>query len=126
MIDAKGYTCPCPDNREKTVENSRQRLARLICADSETMSKKEIEAMAAYLFEKQVQQVTESLLQVLSCLTFYDSLPLVTMGAGRFLANKAAKRLGIPIIDIPACPLAELPAHAVAFLLARDLDSKHG
>lgn len=103
---------------------SRERLARLVCADSEIMDVAEIENLARYVFEKHLQQITEGLLQVLSGLDDTSNLPVMPVGAGGFLAKEVARRLDLSIIDIDLepCPasLTALPAYAVACLLAQD------
>jgi len=62
----KDYTCPTPDGRPPTVASARQRLARLVCADTEMLSPAEIDEMAHYIYEQQLNQISEALLQVLS------------------------------------------------------------
>lgn len=124
-ITPAAYTCPTADGREKTVAAARERLARLVCADCEIMDEKEIDTLARYLWEKQLQQITEALFQVLSCLPDGFQLPLAVVGSGGFLAGEVAKRLGLSVIDFDqkhcSWPLGELPAYAVAYLLARDI-----
>jgi probable H4MPT-linked C1 transfer pathway protein len=116
------YTCPTADGRAKTIPAARDRLARLVCSDSETMSAKEVDTLACYLREKQLQQIIDSLFQVLSRLKNGFSLPLIVLGTGGFLGKEAARRLGMPVIEAKqkwgdkatAC----FPALAAAFLLA--------
>jgi hypothetical protein len=116
------YTCPTADGRPKTIPAARDRLARLVCSDSETMSAEEIDTLACYLREKQLQQITDSLLQVLSGLKNGFSLPLIVLGTGKFLVKEVARRLGMPVIEAEqkwgdraaAC----FPALAAAYLLA--------
>lgn len=123
-IQPGSYSCPTPDGRGKTVVASRERLARLVCADSEIMDVTEIENLARYVFEKHLQQITEALLQVLSGLDDTSNLPVMPVGAGAFLAKEVARRLNLLVIDIDQepCPasLTALPAYAVACLLAQD------
>jgi probable H4MPT-linked C1 transfer pathway protein len=118
------YTCTTADGRPKTIPAARDRLARLVCSDSETMSAEEIDTLACYLREKQLQQITDSLFQVLSGLKNGFSLPLIVLGTGKFLVKEAARRLGMPVIEAEqkwgdraaAC----FPALAAAYLLAMD------
>jgi probable H4MPT-linked C1 transfer pathway protein len=93
------YTCPTPDGRDKTSEFARQRLARLVCADGETLTEGEVAGLASYLHEKQLQQISEALLQVLSRLDDGNRLPVVATGAGQFLAVEAGRRLGLAVMD---------------------------
>jgi probable H4MPT-linked C1 transfer pathway protein len=123
-IQPGSYSCPTPDGRGKTVVASRERLARLVCADSEIMDITEIENLARYLFEKQLQQITEALHQVLSGLGDTSNLPVMPVGAGGFLAKEVARRLDLSVVDIDqdscSASLTALPAYAVAYLLAQD------
>ena len=116
------YTCTTADGRPKTIPAARDRLGRLVCSDNETMSAEEIDTLACYLQEKQLQQIIDSLFQVLSGLKNGFSLPLIVLGTGRFLGKEAARRLGMPVIEAKqkwgdkatAC----FPALAAAYLLA--------
>lgn len=123
-IESSSYSCPTPDGRAKTVVAAQERLARLVCADSEMMDPKEIENLAGYLLEKHLQQITEALVQVLSGLDDTSNLQVMPVGAGSFLANEVARRLDLAVIDIDqgenSASLAALPAYAVAYLLAHD------
>lgn len=125
-ISVDEYSCPTADGREKTVEAARERLARLICADCEIMGEKELDRLARYLFEKQLQQITECLEQVLSAANDDMDLPLALVGSGEFLAREVAARLDMSVLDLDrdniARPLTVLPAFAVAYLLIREND----
>ena len=124
QITSDQYTCPTADARAKTIPAARDRLARLVCSDSETMSSEEINTLACYLREKQLQQIIDSLFQVLTGLKDGFSLPLIVLGTGGFLVKEVARRLGMPVIEAEqkwgdratAC----FPALAAAYLLARD------
>src|SRR3954470_22139079 len=56
-IGPDDYTCPTPDGRPATVEYARERVARLVCADTEQLSAAEIDAIAAHLHDEQVQLI---------------------------------------------------------------------
>jgi len=119
------YTIPTPDGRARTRRAAVERLARLVCADSELVSEEEIGTMALYLFERQVEQVTEGLAQVLAHFGRSDQVPLVAAGVGSFVAAEAGRRLGLGVIQAEEL-LGEtvsraLPASAVARLLAKEL-----
>jgi len=126
-ISPDDYTCPTPDGRAKTAECARERLARLVCADAEMLNEAEVLALARYLYEQQVQQVTTALLQVLS--RFDDGLlcPVVATGLGRFLAEECARRLGLEVVALAPEWGPELtmvaPSLAAAFLLAQQLEA---
>lgn len=121
-LSAEEYVCPTPDGRSKTGEDARERLARLVCADGEMLTEEETMALARYLHEKQVQQITEALFQVLSRMEGDYRPPLISTGLGRFLGVESGRRLGLTIIDLadewgPEMA-AVTPSLAVAHLLA--------
>jgi len=116
------YTCPTPDRGPRTPSGCAARLSRLVCTDSETSAPVEIEQIARYLAERQLQQLTEAVVQVLSGRTLAAPLPVVPVGIGSFLAVEVARRLGLDLVDSGGLwagvdPKA-LPAAAVALLLA--------
>lgn len=121
------YTCPTPDGRPPSVASARGRLARLVCADTEMLSPMEIEAMARYIHERQVEQIAQGLLQVLSRLADRGDLPLVAMGSGAFLAVEAGRRLRLRVVDLTAEwgreRAAVAPSLAAAYLLAECLEA---
>jgi probable H4MPT-linked C1 transfer pathway protein len=126
FITAEAYTCPTPDGRAATPGAARERLARLVCADAEMLNEEQTLKLARYLFEKQLQQLSGALCQVLSGLENGYQMQLAVAGAGTFLAAEAGRRLGITILDLGR-ELGEeavtaLPAMAAAYLLAQKID----
>jgi hypothetical protein len=128
LLSAEAYTCPTPDGRPKTPEASRERLARMVCADAEMLNEEQTLKLARYLFEKQLQQLTDALFQVLSGLEKGYQMPLAVAGAGSFLAARAGQRLGIEILDLGRewgeDAVTALPARAAAYLLAETIGGK--
>jgi probable H4MPT-linked C1 transfer pathway protein len=124
-LQAQDYVCPTPDGRAKTAEDARQRLARLVCADAEDLGSDEIVNLALYLSEKQVQQVSEALAQVLARQSD-PRLPVCPSGAGRFVVEEAGRRLGLPVVGLGLSHAvgAVLPCLAVAHLLERQLGGR--
>lgn len=125
QIAAEAYACPTPDGRSATVDAARARLARLVCADTEQLSAAEIDALARYVHEVQVGQVSRGVSQVLSRLGGRRDLPVVALGLGAFLAEEAAGRLGLRVLS-PAPGLDRhtsevAPSWAAAQLLAAAL-----
>lgn len=120
------YTCPTADGRAKSPEAAAQRLARLVCADDEMLDETEILNLARYLYEKQIQQISEALLQILSRLEDGYDHPLAVAGAGSFLAAEVGRRLGLTILELGQewgeTVSVALPAYAAACLLAQRLD----
>lgn len=124
------YTCPTPDGRAASREAAAERLARLVCADGEMLRDEEIRIVAAYLHERQLHQISEGLLQVLSRLEGAHDLHLVVAGAGSFLAVEVGRRLGVEVVELGEpwadAGSAALPAAAAACLLARELGERRG
>jgi len=127
LLPVQGYTSPTPDGRSRSREDTRRRLARLVCADGETLTPDEITHLARYLHERQLGQVSEALYQVLSRFPG-QRLPLISVGVGRFLALEAGERLGLPLSDLEIPPAAAqvLPCLAVAYLLDQHLRRERG
>src|SRR3970282_1801372 len=115
------YVCATPDGRGKTAHEALGRLARVVCEDSKGMTPEEIIHMAAYIAEKQVQQITEGMYQVLSRIDRGFRLPVVAGGSGAFLGASCAQRLGLEVCDPPALAGGEFPpfspSAAAAYLL---------
>jgi len=124
-LSLEDYDCPTPDGRPPSILTSQQRLARLVCADTEQLTAKEIKQVAHYIYNQQIQQISEAVLQVLSRLPSQDDLPIIALGSGKFLAVEVGQRLGIKLLDL--APLgngkesAVAPCLAAAFLLADQL-----
>jgi probable H4MPT-linked C1 transfer pathway protein len=120
------YTCSTPDNRATTREFAGERLARLTCADAEMLTVDEIERIARYIQEKQIQSITESMMQVLSRLPGGYQLPLVTSGLGQFLGQQCGQRLGLQVIPwenvFSGKSAVVAPSFATAVLLAQKLE----
>lgn len=126
QIDAEDYTCPTPDGRAASPSASRERLARLVCADREMLSDGEIVGIARYLRERHLQAIGEGLLQVLSRWEGLRPVAVAPCGAGAFLASAVAARLGLEVLPAPGLwgdAGATLPAAAAACLLASHLES---
>ena len=119
------YTCATPDGRGRTREEALARLARVACEDSKGLTPEEIIAMATYIREKQVQQITDGMLQVLSRIDHGFHLPVVPVGIGAFIGAACARRLNLATQDPPAltddgsAPFS--PCVAAAYLLGKAL-----
>lgn len=126
QLTPKEYTCATPDGRGKTREEALERLARAACEDSKGLTPDEIMAMATYIREKQVQQITDGVLQVLSSIEHDFHLPVVPVGIGAFIGAACARRLNLATQDPPAltddgsAPFS--PCVAAAYLLGKMLD----
>jgi (4-(4-[2-(gamma-L-glutamylamino)ethyl]phenoxymethyl)furan-2-yl)methanamine synthase len=126
-ISQTQYTSETADGRAKTIPNSLARLARIVCADTEMLTKPEITAIAKYIYGKQVEQIAEGLAKVYTYtkkLTICD-LPIVVTGLGKdFLAKKAAEKIGADnIVDLGTLlqkdAVLATPAYAVALMTAK-------
>ena len=118
------YTCPTPDGRGTSPEACAERLARLVCGDREMLSEAEVEGVARYVVERQLQAVSEGVLQVLSRWAAVPAAPVAPAGAGAFLAAEVAGRLGLTVLPAESTwgeEGAMLPAAAAARLLAARL-----
>lgn len=125
-LDPADYTCATPDGRPPTVTSARQRLARLVCADTEMLDIPAIDEMANFIYQQQLHQISKALLQVRSRLPRLHESPVVVMGSGAFLAAEATRRLGLEIVDLGerlgrASSVA--PCLAVAYLLAEPVEA---
>ena len=124
-LSAADYTCSTPDGRDASPSACAERLARLVCGDREMLSELEIVQVARYLAERQLQVVSEGLLQVVSRWDAPVAASVAPAGAGAFLAAEVAGRLGFEVL--PAGSIwgdegVALPAAAAACLLAASLE----
>lgn len=114
------YCAPTPDGRPATREFTRERLARIVCADREMLDDHAIGRIASHVADAQVARTAEALARVRAG-TPTDT-PVITAGLGAFLAERAARRLGAPCMSLAdslgddAARIA--PAAAVALLRA--------
>jgi hypothetical protein len=124
-INDSDYVCETPDKRPKTKSFAKERLARVVCADSEALTEEEIVKVAWYIHEKQIQQITEALMQVYSRISHVQDFPVIACGLGEFLAKICCNRLGLEVKGIGEIlgPRASTiaPCIAVASLLAEKL-----
>jgi (4-(4-[2-(gamma-L-glutamylamino)ethyl]phenoxymethyl)furan-2-yl)methanamine synthase len=115
------YTCPTPDGRAASVACARERVARLVCADTDQLEPGEVAAIAAYLHARQVDQIEAAARQVST--RFAGAPPVVALGVGAFLARAVAERLGRDTREMPwsAAEREAAPAAALAELAAARL-----
>jgi (4-(4-[2-(gamma-L-glutamylamino)ethyl]phenoxymethyl)furan-2-yl)methanamine synthase len=112
------------DGREKTVEASRARLARMIGREADEGANSEWTGLAAWFAEAQIRQITDAASLRLSRNDVGVSAPVVAAGVGEGLAAEAARRLRRPclgfssLIAAPAEASHCTPAVAVALLNA--------
>ena len=131
-ITEKDYTSEAADGRGKTVPEALARLARVVCADTDMLTKQEIINVANYIYNRQIRQVAEGLTKVY---TYTKSLvsgkvPVVVTGLGKdFLARNAALMVGVDaIVDLgtllPQKAVLATPAFGVALMTANKLEGE--
>jgi (4-(4-[2-(gamma-L-glutamylamino)ethyl]phenoxymethyl)furan-2-yl)methanamine synthase len=131
-ITRRQYTSETADGRGKTFAESLARLARVVCADTEMLTKKEILNLAQYIYDQQVLQVAEGLIKVYNYTKQLanDRVSVVITGLGKeFIAKKAAQQLGLTeIVDlanlIPSDAVVATPAFGVALMTAGKLEGE--
>jgi probable H4MPT-linked C1 transfer pathway protein len=110
------------DGREKTVEASRARLARMIGREADEGAHSEWAGLAAWFAEAQTREITDAALLRLSRNDVAAAAPVVAAGVGEGLAAEAARRLGRPCLGFSSLIAAPMeashcaPAVAVALL----------
>jgi len=121
-IDDGDYTCETPDSRGRTADAAGARLARMVCADSETIDVDDVTAIAAHVAHTQSRQIAHAIRQVLRRRGTVAPQVAVVAGAGAFLARAAAEAAGLAVRDLAAdvgsAAARAAPAAAVAHLLA--------
>lgn len=128
-LSRKDYTTETADGRGKTIREAMARVARVVCADLNMLSKKEIIKICEYIYEKQLKQISQTIKKVLKKLK-QKELPVVVTGIGKkFLAEAAAKKVGVKqIIDLEkiVCWEASLctPAYGLALMVSEKLKGK--
>lgn len=127
-IEEIDYTSETADGRGKSVAESLARLARVVCADTEMLSEKELFEIARYIHGEQIRQVEVRLAKVYSRMkSLCIKVPLVVTGLGKdFIARRAAEKLGVEIIDLGSLICLEAVRATPAFGISRMLASRFG
>jgi probable H4MPT-linked C1 transfer pathway protein len=97
-IGEDDYSTETADGRGKTRMDALARLARVVCADIEMLTEKEIVRIAEYVYTKQVERVAEGLKKVYSRVRSLTTakVPVVVTGIGKnFIAENAAQKAGV-------------------------------
>jgi len=130
-IRKEEYTAETCDGRGKTRREAMARLARVVCADTDMLNEQEILAMAKFVYDRQVEQITGGLKQVYERIKpLLQEKTIVVTGLGRnFLARKAAEKAGFDsIVDMREIVGAEAsvvsPSVGVALMVASRLEGK--
>jgi len=129
-ISEKDYISETADGRGKTINEALARIARLLCADTEILSKQEIIEIATYIYEKQVAQIVNGLSSVYARVKSLSSgkVAVVVTGIGKdFLARKAAEHIGVDDIEDLGAVLGDAavfatPAFGVALMTGHKIE----
>jgi len=127
-ISEEEFTVETADGRGRSLGEAYARLARIVCADVEMLSKETLDKIAKYLYKVQLKQIVDALKKVLMRLE-EKGVKLetcLTLGIGRrFLAKPAAAKLGLrayELSDLTALkPSIPETAVALGWLLASSL-----
>ena len=104
-ISEDEYTNDTADNRSKSLEDCYSRLARIICMDIELISKEELNKMAKFIYEKQLEIISKEIQEFYKSLTIripefkLDPLFIITGSSSDFLIRKSLERLGFANIE---------------------------
>ena len=124
-IEDADYTCDTPDGRGRGRLEAGARLARMVCADLETLGPADLTAIAEHVARAQVRQIARGVRQVMRRLAPSCPTDAVLAGSGAFLARSAAEHAGLTTHDLASDIGPEAarsaPAAAVAYLLAEHI-----
>ncbi|HEY7896210.1 MAG TPA: hydantoinase/oxoprolinase family protein [Gemmatimonadaceae bacterium] len=119
-LAADDYQCATPDGRPVTRDFTRERLARIVCADRDLLDDHAIDRIAAHVAQAQVARTAAALERTRGRIA--PDAPVVTAGVGAFIAELAARRIGAPRVSLAVALGADAaraaPAAAVALLRA--------
>ncbi len=99
-ISEKDYINDTADNRSKSLENCYARLARVICMDIETISREELDLIANYIYQKQLDIIVREIREFIDNLTIrfkeFKNYPkfVITGLSAEFLIKKSLEKLG--------------------------------
>jgi probable H4MPT-linked C1 transfer pathway protein len=122
-LGASDYTTPAPDGRPATREFAGERLARVICADRETIDESGVSRIADAVAAAQVAHIAAAIQRV--AVRHPSVRTVVTAGLGSFIGERAARSAGMHIVALSSelgdAAARSAPAAAVALLLEREL-----
>jgi probable H4MPT-linked C1 transfer pathway protein len=126
-IVVEDYTSETADGRGRSVPEALARLARVVCADIDMLTKHELFEIAQYIYKQQVSQIAAGLSRVYAYTKSLvnNRVPVVITGLGKdFLARGAAEQIGVDeIVDLdlllPKQAILATPAVGTALMAAR-------
>ena len=90
LITLDDYVCDTFDGEDKSRESCMKRIARVLCADLDSLTKDDVIEIAKFTHQKQVEQIADGLKQVHET----QNLDLiVTTGLGKDILDKKAAQL---------------------------------
>jgi probable H4MPT-linked C1 transfer pathway protein len=125
-IEEMEYSCPTPDGSGESRTECMQRMARVVCSDLDVLAEEEVEGLASYVYQKQLERITEALLEVAES---NDLEEVVVTGLGMDLVGReAANLLGLKVTGMNELLTREecisAPAVGTALLMEEFLRSK--
>ena len=99
-LSEKDYINDTADNRSKSLDNCYARLARVICMDLDSVSIKDLDLIAQYIYDKQIELISNDIQEFLSDLSkrlpeFRDDPRFVLTGlSADFLIRNTLQKLG--------------------------------
>jgi hypothetical protein len=95
-ISKEDYTIETANGRGKSKKECIARISRLICADVSQVSEFDVMIISKYIYNEQVKQIADAIIQVLSSIGKGFDLQVFTCGIGcNFLAKQAALIAGL-------------------------------
>ncbi len=99
-ISEAEYINDTADNRSKALNDCYARLARMICMDHESISVKELDIIAKYIYDKQIEMISTDIKEFMGNL--YHRLPeydqnsifVITGLSAEFLIKEVLRKLG--------------------------------
>ena len=107
-IPEEGYACETPDGKGKGIEDCMNRIARVVCSDTNELEGKQITEIAEFIRERQIEKISDSISNISKREGIDNAF---VCGSGAFVAEKAAKKAGISAerVEIrPAMAMLEL------------------
>jgi probable H4MPT-linked C1 transfer pathway protein len=122
-VAERDYTCDTPDGRGRSRTETAARLARIVCADVDSLTPGDITSIARHVAQAQERQIAAGIRDVVKRLGPDAPRVAVLAGQGAFLAKVAAGKVGLETWDLAArvgrAAARAAPAAAVAYLLGQ-------
>ena len=99
-ISETEYINDTADNRLKTLNDCYSRLARMMCMDLESISIKELDEIAKYIYNRQIEMISSDIKEFMANLNQrlpeydQDSIFVITGLAAGFLIKKVLRKMG--------------------------------